>query len=83
MQGDRSKLDEGENTIISEVNNCLKTGYQGWAVHKGTTKVPLEPSSLIFFKILVIKAKDGNAYQKSCFHDMVKAFIAIALGSPF
>ena len=59
----------------------MKSGYQGWAGQWGTTKIPIDFSSLIFYIILGISEKGGNAYQNSVFQEMVKAFMAMASGS--
>lgn len=67
LQGDNSKFSDGENLITLLIVNFKNSGYQLCVVQWGTIKIPVDFSSLIFFKILVIKENGGKAYQKNFF----------------
>ena len=55
-----------------------KSGYQGWAAQWGTTRMPVDFSSLICFIALDMSEKGGNVYQNPVFQKVVRVFMAIA-----
>ena len=81
LQGEIKSLVDGFKKIVSLMRRFLNSGYHGWVVQKGTTKIPVELSSLTFFRTLGMREKGGKEYQNSCFQLTVNALIKEASGS--
>ena len=59
----------------------MNSGYHAWLLQKGTIKIPVLFSSLIFLRTFGIREKGGKAYQKKSFQLMVNALMEKASGS--